>query len=215
MAMRRRNGYQPKKRNTGDRQRHSVILMAVEGNNETETLYFQDFGKAVGRSIRFTPGNDTDPVHLAHSLIQEAQKRGLNPKDGDQLYCLVDADVNPNKDIQIERADKIAKKRGARLIVSAPCFEIWFLCHFEKGGSHYASNDDVIAELRRFIPDYQKNRKGIYDDLASKTSIAIQTAKKHEKACNDAGYIIHSVAFSPSTEVYLIAEELTKDKTRD
>ena len=105
-------------------------------------------------------------------------------------------------------ADELAKKHGIGLIVSSPCFEIWCLCHFCKSSRHYSSNDAVIRDLTKRLPEYEKNGINLYCKLSSKTDEAISNAKALEKKCLDSGYTPHTVAFSPSTEIYKILEYL-------
>ncbi len=57
------------------------ILIAVEGKNKTEKLYFNNFddGKK-SYSIIFAKGNYTDPLNLVKMLIKEIKTLGLNLK---------------------------------------------------------------------------------------------------------------------------------------
>lgn len=208
MALKGQKGYIPKKRGSNSRQRKSIILLATEGNNKTEALYFRDYGRAKGRIVRFTPGNYTDPVNMVSALSKEYEELSLDPELGDKAYCLVDADTNAYKNNQIARADNLARKKGVQVLVSVPCFEVWYLCHFVCSSTHYQSNEAVIDSLCKHIPGYQKNMDGIYDALSSKTVTAVLNAKSLEESCSQAGYSPHTVEFSPSTEVYRIAEEL-------
>ena len=45
-----------------------------------------------------------------NSLVNKAKELELSEEYGDMAFCLVDADVNPNKDSQVRQADKIAAK---------------------------------------------------------------------------------------------------------
>ena len=208
MAMKGRKGYDPKKRGSSNRKRKNIILLATEGKNKTETKYFRDYGKAKSKIIRFTPGDYTDPVNMISALIKQYNELELDPNCGDKAYCLIDADVNPDKTHQIAEADKLASKNGIKLILSAPCFEIWYLCHFGCNGVHYQNNREVIDRLCKVLPGYKKSEDGMYKVLCEKTKEAVQNAKALENSCMKAGYIPHTVHFSPSTEVYIIAEEL-------
>ena len=42
-----------------------------------------------------------------------------------------------------------------------PCTEFWFLLHFlpDLAIRHYASQDQAIAELRRYMPGYEKTQR--------------------------------------------------------
>ena len=200
--MTKRNGYQPKPRNTNQRQRKKIILLATEGKNKTETHYFRSMS---GPSflIRFAPGNYTDPVNMVHALKTEFEDQGLEKEMGDVAYCLIDSDIDPTKDIQIENAD-IQAGEVATVIVSSPCFEIWYLCHYVKSTRQYNSNKEVIDTLKRYIPDYNKNMTDIWAILGDKSKDAIKNAKELEKHCLESGLKPHTVAFMPSSEIYKI-----------
>ncbi len=208
MAMTRAKGYKPKKRNSGDQKRRSFLLVAAEGKNKTERQYLTDFARAHRQNIKFAPGNDTDPVHIANSLAMELRAIEPEPEPGDHAYCLVDADVDPKKNEQLAKADAICSREGLELIVSSPCFEIWGLCHFESSSRHYYSSDAATEELKKNLPEFKKSGVGLYDALSPDTDKAIKNAKTMEKVCMDAGYTPHTVEFSPSTEVYKVVESI-------
>ncbi len=58
--------FHKKKRNDVKRKRKQVMLIAAEGKNKTEKLYFTSFQDQHGKySIRFATGLETDPVGLS------------------------------------------------------------------------------------------------------------------------------------------------------
>lgn len=61
-------------------------------------------------------------------------------------------------------------------IASVPCFEIWFLLHFE---NMYAFTDrnDIFAHLVRHIPGYLKGSKGMFAKLRDTQNTAIERAQ--------------------------------------
>ena len=63
--MSKKRGYEAKPRNTNLRKRKSIVLLAAEGKNKTETLYFKSIPSAT-HVIRFAPGNYTDPINMVH-----------------------------------------------------------------------------------------------------------------------------------------------------
>ena len=206
--MSRGKGYQPKPRNTYQRKRKSIVLLATEGKNKTETQYFKGL-QSPGFVMRFAPGNYTDPVHMMYALTKEYDELDLDPQLGDAAFCLVDSDVDPAKDSQLERADAESDER-TELVVSSPCFEIWYLCHFSESTRQYSSNNEVLKALKQYIPDYRKEMTGIWELLESKTEIAVKNAKTLEQRCLEKGLRKHRVSFTPSTEIYKIFELLTK-----
>lgn len=203
-------GYTKKPRNTGRRIRRPIIFLGTEGNNRTETLYFRDFCQDYNKMVRFSTGNNTDPVNMINDLKSYMDKNGFDAELGDKSYCLVDSDVARSKDVQVSQADTIALQNGIEVIVSVPCFEIWYLCHFAYSTRSYATNIDVITNLLRYIPSYSKNMPKVYELTKESIQQAISNAVRLEEYCTGNGFIKHTTGFMPSTEVYKIAIEIMK-----
>ena len=163
--MSRKIGYQPKTRNSYQRKRKSVVLLAAEGKNKTETQYFKSI-PSPDHVIRFAPGNYTDPVNMVYALRKEYEELELDAELGDAAFCLVDSDVDSAKDRQLEKADTEAGNR-IRVVVSSPCFEVWYLCHFTASTRQYASNNDVLKALKQYIPEYRKEMPGIWEIIGN------------------------------------------------
>jgi hypothetical protein len=62
-----------------------------------------------------------------------------------------------------------------RHVLSNPCFEFWFLLHFERLGS-LMTGTAVIRRLKAHLPDYEKGTNH-FDRLYPRTSDAVQYAK--------------------------------------
>lgn len=192
------------------RKRKSIILIQCEGKNKTEEIYFNNFRKNPLYTICFAKGNYTDPANMVKSLLQEINERGLSKKDNDKAYCVFDTDTNLQKQLQINEAYRLSKKNSIiELIKSNPCFELWFLIHFKKTTKIFNSNDNVIQELRKVLPNYEKN-KDYYALLENRTKDAIENAKFIEKHHTSCRKNIIDMSCNPSTEVYKILEELEK-----
>ena len=95
-----KRGYVAKRRNTGNRKRKRIILLAVEGNNKTETNYFRGFNSKDTKII-FASGNDTDPINMANSLVEDYTSNDLDSELGDAAFCVVDGDVSKTRENQI------------------------------------------------------------------------------------------------------------------
>lgn len=202
-------GYTPKKRNSNSRKRKKVIFIATEGKNKTERLYFKKFNSDKVQ-MRFAKGGSTDPVNMVSELLSECKDMGFDPEAGDMAYCVIDSDFSINKNNQMALADKKAKKNDLSLIVSSPCFEIWYLCHYEYSTKVFGSNEEVIDELKKRMPQYDKNKEDMYEILLQMKDNAVENAKKLEKYNLQSGKKLHTVEFMPSTEVYRIIETIVK-----
>ena len=199
-----------KPRNTGTKKRKRIILICTEGNNKTETNYFKGI-QLQDTLIQFTRGNETDPQKMMERLVREAADRDMDPELGDHAYCLVDADVNPQKDSQIASADRIANQSPiAKLIVSNPCFEVWYYCHFQYSTRLYRSSGEAVDAFKRECMDsYTKERKDMFDVLSDKLETACQNAERLRVYNTNADHKAHTADFQPSTEVDMIIREIT------
>lgn len=204
------SAYKRKQRNAEDRKRRPIAFLIAEGKNKTETLYFKAFGHDMNRNVRFAPGDYTDPVNMVSTLKNFMADNDFSPELGDKAYCLIDADVNAVKNAQLEKAARLAEKSNIQIIVSAPSFEYWFICHFTFTGKKYTSNSELLADLEVYVPGYKKSAFRMYDLLKSKVSTATKNARMIEKKLLADGEKIHTVSFTPSSEAYYIAEELSK-----
>lgn len=194
------------------RQQKSKIIIAVEGKNKTEKLYFDNFddGKK-SYSITIAKGNDTDPLKLVKSLDKEIKKIGLDLSNGDMAFCVFDTDFDSNKNKIIKEAKDYATQRGIVIITSSPCVELWFLLHYEYTTATL-SNSEVIKRLKQYYPKYEKNIN-IYPEINDKVNSAIEKAKRLEKHQIENNKQIGTVEANPSTEMYKIVEYLIKKET--
>lgn len=191
------------------RKQKSKILIAAEGKNKTEKTYFSNFedGKK-SYNITYARGNNTDPLKLVKMLIKEIDELKLDLQDDDVAYCIFDTDVDPNKNKIIEDAIQLAKKNNVKIITSSPCFELWFLLHYDYTTANMDS-EEVLKRLKEYYPKYEKNIN-IYPDIIKEIDLAIDRAKKIEKYQIDNNRRIGTVEANPNTEVYKIVEYLMK-----
>lgn len=191
------------------RKQKSKILIAAEGKNKTEKTYFSNFedGKKT-YNITYARGNNTDPLKLVKMLIKEIDELKLDLQDDDVAYCIFDTDVDPNKNKIIEEAIQLARKNNIKIITSSPCFELWFLLHYDYTTANMDS-EEVIKRLKEYYPKYEKNIN-IYPDIIKEIDLAIDRAKKLEKYQTDNNRRIGTVEANPNTKVYKIVEYLMK-----
>lgn len=195
------------------RKRKNKILIAVEGTNKTEKIYFSNFddGKKP-YTITIAKGNDTDQLGMIKLLSKEIDKRDIDLSNGDIAFCVFDTDINTKKNKIIEDAINLAKEKGIRIITSTPCIELWFLLHFEYTTARL-SNNSVIKRLKKYLPKYQKNIN-IFPDIKDKVYEAIERAKRLERFQLQNNKMIGMVEANPNTEMYKIVEELIMEEER-
>lgn len=202
-----------RRKKAGSRVRHSIILIKAEGNNKTEEIYFKHFGNSI-RAIKLAKGNSTDLSGMQKELQMDIVKNypDLGTIEGDGAYLFADTDVpaNPNAKEremqQVKSAGQNANKGAFTLILSNPCFEVWFLAHFGFSCSSFVSSKKAFDTLKKFIPDYSKS-KDVYCDLEPMIDIAIKNAGKLAQEHVNKGNS-SLISKNPWTDVYKVVERL-------
>lgn len=134
---------------------------------------------------------------------------------GDSVWVVADGDVNyrnPDlvtaKDGQLARARKMAEAKGIQIAISNPCFEFWYLLHFQYTTRFLKDYPAVKAMLTVHLPDYEKSND-VCALLIEHTCTAIKNAKKVEQyqIYNNAN-LPFSIGVNPFTDVYHLVESL-------
>ncbi len=166
-----------KKRGTIRRKLKPVYLIIAEGKNKTEVLYlshFQDQEKSY--SIRFVKaGYKTDADSLYNALIDKWKKLDLSAKNGDLGFVILDIDNDPLKAQKISALAQNNTNTEVSFVVSNPTFEVWLLMHFKYTTKQYKDGNTVIKELRRYLPNYEKNRD-CFEDCKDKIKEAVKNS---------------------------------------
>ena len=172
------------------------VLIVCEGE-QTEPLYFDSFKQEYDLSSANVVVTDaskgSDPVSIikhAEKLYKESQKEN---NAFDRVFCVFDKDQHGNYDTAVRMLSKVNSKFTA--ITSVPCFEYWFLLHFEYTTKSFPSASAVISELKKHITAYSKNNMRIFGTLNAQLQTAIQNAEKANESAKRAG------TDNPSTKV--------------
>ena len=132
-------------RNRKNRKTKESILFEFEGKNKTEEIYFRNFQKRDNPyNLKFAYGNDTDPVSMVKSLISYMKKEEINTANNDKIYCVFDADIDISKQKRIDEAIRLASENGIEMIISIPCFELWYRLHYSYTSKVIVSNNSSI-----------------------------------------------------------------------
>jgi hypothetical protein len=89
----------------------------------------------------------------------------------DEVWCVFDRDEHA----QFDQAVDEARRAGINLAVSIPCFELWFLLHFQDQKAHI-ERDQVIRVLRTHVPRYEKSLSGCYKSFEHGKTDAMRRA---------------------------------------
>lgn len=115
-----------------------------------------------------------------------------HPKD--KIFLVYDLDVP-------EMLSKLLKIPDAIIISSNPCFELWFLLHYQEQNSAITT-EKCNLKLKQHHKTY---KKGFMDD-----KLKAKLIEKHEKALHRAGKLkIHE---NPSTQINILIQNLDEVK---
>jgi len=136
------------------RQPRSYVLIVCEGR-ETEPVYFRSLKKHRRLSTADVEvlGRGRDPkavVTLAERRAREKEREG-NPYD--QVWCVYDHDQHAS----LDEANDQAAALGFQVAWSNPCFELWFVLHFEDQTASCMARS-LGRKLRANIRGYHKAR---------------------------------------------------------
>jgi hypothetical protein len=113
-----------------------------------------------------------------------------HPKD--RTFLIYDYDVP-------EIADKLKKIGKVDLLFSNPCFELWYLLHYQSQTAELTT-EECVSKLMNHMRSYQKGAldNQLKDKLLENKNIAVSRAKSLPGFAN------------PSTDVYRFVEELER-----
>ncbi len=173
-------------RRKAKRASYEKILIVCEGE-KTEPLYFTDLVQdkklnSANVEIDGSCGSSPKSVFERALALWENENRKGDPFD--KVFCVIDRD---NHDSYEETVARIARQEPEGTFFSAtsvPCFEYWLLLHFEYTTKPYSatqsstSAEEVIKDLRRYMPDYNKGDTQIYTNLRAQLDFAKANAER-------------------------------------
>lgn len=204
-----------KQRGIATRKRKNIILLGSEGKNETERRYFNGFKPKLNQYIiMHAGGNNTDPIGVVNNTVDEVNYQELDFEDGDLAFVLLDCDINKGatNENKLITALKKADKNTITAILSNPAFELWYLLHFGFTTKSFNSNQELMNDVKRHIPNYTKSLD-VFNSLFPKIDDAIENAKKltkYQEKENPGLSPLHKT----NTDVYKLVEILMNDINR-
>lgn len=181
-----------------------LFVIACEGAAR-EKAYFERL-RPQSLRLRFevispkTEGDDnvgkSSPKWILDRVVKFVEKEGVNIKNGDRLWFVLDVDRwrKALHDIQIE-----CEKQGWQMALSNPCFEIWLWLHLK---DMTESTSETCQELKSEI--HQNCESGYNVEIFTKPEF-------YESARFRAKDIDIALGFMPelkTTKVYLLFDEL-------
>ncbi len=172
------------------------VLIVCEGA-KTEPKYFHSIRR--GRRLSpelFTivPGDECGSHPTC--VVEYAKKRARQARQGgtpyDQIWCVFDRDQHE----RIEDAFAKARAAKVRVAFSHPCFELWYLLHFQDQNA-WIERDEVTRTLRTHIPGYDK-ASDVYGVLMDGQACALERAARLDSQHSN----VQGIPSNPSTTVY-------------
>ncbi|HEY9674425.1 MAG TPA: RloB family protein [Waterburya sp.] len=159
------------------------IVIACEGS-KTEPGYFESIRKELRlqtlQIVVLRHQGQTDPRSIIERVIEERQemKRNQAWTDGDSAWAVFDGDEHIEQSpTNWKSSIALAKKQKIQLAITNPCFELWYLIHFQDHFSQIPRNR-VINLLEKHISNYDKSMCLYPKPLKPLTEKAIQRAER-------------------------------------
>lgn len=213
-------------RRNASRKPYDHALIVCEGE-KTEPFYFEEmrvYLELDSANIKIDGSCDSSPKSVVEYAIDLFLKGRIKGGDYDRVFCVFDRDQHETfgyaldkiNSINVElKTEKYSKEDVFMAVRSVPAFEYWFLLHFIPSTKPYSPlgtksvGDQVIDDLKNFLPNYEKKQKGIY-----KYSIdngLIDGAKAHSKRIFENSKNTGDI--NPSTNVHDLVEYLENLKS--
>jgi len=199
-------------RKSKNRSPRETVLIVCEGE-KTERHYFQGLKDELKLTNLTIKGLGFDPK----TLLSKAVKM-LSEDSCDRLYCVFDKDEHLSYQETVNTIEQYRnRKRGhipVHAITSVPCFEYWLLLHFKESTSPYektgnkSTGEKIVSDLKKYIPNYSKEDRDIFEKTKAHLDNAIKRAKKVRQQQKDNG------TDNPSTKVHELVEYLKKLQDR-
>lgn len=137
----------------------STVLVVAEG--WTERIYFTGLrSRKSAVKIVVPKSHPTDALGLVKLCVENMDMKGIDIDQGDMAVCVFD--IEGNDAGNLSQALKLAHGSGIMLAMTNPCFELWFLMHFQDVGVAI-SCQEAHRSLKDHIKGYHKTED--YHDL--------------------------------------------------
>lgn len=208
-------------RRNANRKPYDHVLIVCEGE-KTEPFYFEEMRVHLdldSANIKIDGSCDSSPKSVVEYAQELFFKERVKAGNYDRVFCVFDRDQHETFNYALDKINSInvgLKNEGYSEVDvfmatrSIPAFEYWFLLHFTPSTKPYSPvgtksvGDQVIDDLKIYLPNYEKKQKGIY-----KYSIdngLIEGAKAHSKRIFENSKSTGDI--DPSTNVHDLVEYL-------
>lgn len=201
-------------RRKAKREPYAKVLIVCEGE-KTEPNYFlglKDYYALNSANVEICGDCGSDPM----SIVNYGKQRYREERDAgdafDKVCCVFDKDAHPNYHQAMDVIQNATPKGAYVAINSVPCFEYWLLLHYQyttqpyEGQHGNSACNQVLHELRSYMPDYAKGDNGVFSKLVGQLEFAINNAERASQAS------IANDTDNPSTRVHELVRFLQNIK---
>lgn len=155
-----------RRRGNGVRQSKEIIAFLSEGE-VTEPEYVrmlrEDYGIPAGL-VKYVKTGKSNPLGIVRAAIKRKKDNARRAGKGEEAlvnewWVLFDTEGPQHPHDKISEAVQLAEANGIRVAISEPSFEFWLLLHFRYTTRQYLDADEVVADLRKEIPEYRVDHK--------------------------------------------------------
>ena len=186
-------------------------LIVCEGRttevNYFKALYSSNTKSAKNVKVDVMPSKDgTDPMSVVHYA-----RKQLKITSYDAVICVFDKERDAGNHEKFKQAneelERISKHHKKTTIIGAgsvPCFELWFLLHFDYSDCPFSCCDEVEQALKKKngFEQYKKSDEDHYQKTRHKIQTAITNATRLYKEAEANNFD------RPYTKVHLAVEHL-------
>jgi hypothetical protein len=195
-------------RKHGKRESYVRVLIVCEGK-KTEVYYFDDLRQYFRLSMVYCRVVNSPLGTGPEKIVEYAKVCGSEPDRWDEIYCVFDRDNHEHYNsaiqnlIDLQKAKTSKKQAKFMAIPSIPCFELWYLLHYERV-SCYLERHEALKRLIRHLPEYEKSLERMFQRLQALnlTITAINNSEMLRQRIKETGNN------NPSTEVDLLVKRL-------
>ncbi|MET1255321.1 RloB family protein [Aliikangiella maris] len=207
---RKAKSIQDLRRRKAKKEAYEKILIVCEGE-KTEPSYFSEIkDKHELNSANIDIVGDCDSCPTA--IVEFAKKKYKEEKDlgdpYDKVFCVFDRDTHAKYESAITLANKSKPSDTFVIINSVPCFEYWLILHFDFRTRPYSPlpgksmGQQIISELKQFLPNYSKGDNTIFSQTESQLQFAKANASRGLKQAQ------RNNTDNPSTKIHILVEYL-------
>lgn len=189
----------PSRKQGGRTAKDYTLVIAYDGER-TEDSYFRGWKLIIPPSrLSIVPlfvNSGGNPLIAVRKSITEKRKI----KNFAEFWCVCDCDNADAKNIA--QAKEEAERNGIKICLSNRCFEVWILLHWCKSTAEISNEEDAIARVKAYYPNYSKKSKTVpFNVLLPRT----------EDALINAAWLSARNLINPNTMVHGLVKKLKEN----